>query len=118
MLKNYLFNLEFYPNEIRLGNKTQLKREVWVIISYALLSFGVLFGSAINFPSSISLNIEMINVQTIISSFIVGLALFPICMRKINHLLPTPNIIHVLTSFSFGFFSNKILDKVINSFLG
>ena len=97
----YFSNLEFLPDEIELG--VSKRRRWWTIAGYFIFCLGIFARQLIPYPRVI---VDYTNLRwpVLFASFIIGLALFPPLMRRLNKRRRNPGGEHLVTAFSVGFF--------------
>ena len=104
-LKKYFLDLDFYPDRVELGPHLQSVRALWTLSAYLLLSFGVFSKQCVRFtPPPAKFGWANVELQVLVASLVIGLALFPLWMKWLNKKRRKPNWEHVLWAFSFGFF--------------
>jgi hypothetical protein len=134
-MRLYFTDLNFYTRTT-FGIGEQSKRRLWLFACYLAFALGVFCRQLVdmaNFPS-VRLNSNSLDFSTFTASFIVGLAIFPFFVRHMRKLadylsdsnkegIPAAegensnaapwNLLHVLTSFTTGFFVNLAYDKLV-----
>lgn len=135
----YFTDLSFYTRST-LGVSEAAKRQLWLVACYIAFGLGVFCRQVVNLTKFPSVDIEPANLRwsAFAASFIVGLAIFPLLVRYVRRLAdyvsdrennsaqssdsegaperePSQgwNMIHVLTSFTTGFFVNLVYEKVL-----
>jgi hypothetical protein len=131
----YFTDLSFYTRST-LGVNEASKRQLWLIACYLAFGAGVFCRQIVvlsNFPS-VNIEASRLTPSVFAGSFIVGLAIFPLVVRQVRRLADYVsdegsndarnkprkklnrgrwNMIHVLTSFTTGFFVNLAYEKVL-----
>jgi hypothetical protein len=108
----YFTNLDFLWDQYTYGPSAQTKRRILTALSYVLLSLGLFTRQITNFPE-VEMRSEKIHWSVLIASFLIGLALFPPIMRRLNRSRRKPSWEHALTAFSIGFFVDLSSDKLV-----
>jgi hypothetical protein len=114
----YFSNLEYLWDEYTFGPNLQTKRNLLTVFSYLLLSLGLFSRQITGYPS-VEMRPEKVKWSILIASFLIGLALFPPIMRRLNLKRRKPSWEHALVAFSIGFFidlsSNTVIIPLWNS---
>ena len=108
----YFGNLEFLWDEYTLGPGLQNRRHLLTALSYVLLSLGLFSRQITAFPS-VDLRLERFQWSVLAASLIIGLAVFPPVMRRLNHSRRKPSVEHAIAAFSLGFFIDLSSSKVL-----
>lgn len=107
----YFKDLGFFSEEAELGKRK--KKALLVIGVYITLALGIFTRQISAFPT-VDLRIENLRGSVLIASVILALAIAPPLMRWISRRHKgQPNWEHVAWSFTYGFFSNLLMDKII-----
>jgi hypothetical protein len=139
-LRLYFTDLSFYTRST-LGPGEATKRHVWLVICYLSFALGVFCRQIVDLSKlpSVELDRARLRPSVLGGSLIVGLAVFPLVVRLVRRLAdyvsgeekraarrrsgkaarggePSRggwNLIHVLTSFTTGFFVNLAYEQVL-----
>jgi len=111
----YFTDLGFLWTETKYGTgpgSVQSKRTQLTIAAYVFFSLG-LFGRQITAFPKVIIAFENISWSVAIASFVIGSAVFPLVMNRLNKARPRPSFEHVLTAFSMGFFVDLSNEKLL-----
>lgn len=110
---NKFFDLGFYPERadrklpLQLGGSPKTKPPwsnlSWQIGAWLLVALGIFARQGMQFPP-IAWKITQLTWGAFLGSVIIGLAVFPWFMRRVNKKRPRPGLEHVALPFAFGFF--------------
>lgn len=93
--------------------KPKWSKNAQTLVMYVLLASGIFARQITAFPM-VNLNLENLQRNVLIASFIIGLALFPAVFRWISRRRRELDWMHVLTAFSIGFFVD-LSSQLINN---
>jgi hypothetical protein len=111
----YFTDLGFLWTKTNYGSgrgSVQSKRTELTIAAYIFFSLG-LFGRQITAFPKVRIAFENINWSVAIASFVIGLAVFPLVMNRLNKARPRPSFEHMLIAFSMGFFVDLSNEKLL-----
>jgi hypothetical protein len=114
---NFLFNLNFYPDQITFGPGLQRKRLYWTVCSYILLVLGILARQCVSLSSTpLTFSVSNLRAPVALASAVLATALFPPFTRWFNKRIRKPSWPQVLWAFTFGYFvdlSSKVVAGLI-----
>jgi hypothetical protein len=111
----YFTDLGFLWTETTYGGgagSVQERRTRLTIIAYVLFVLG-LFGRQITAFPQVRMAWENINWSVAIASLVIGSAVFPLVMNRLNKARPRPSFEHALVAFSMGFFVDLSNQKIL-----
>jgi hypothetical protein len=111
----YFTDLGFLWTETKYGSgrgSVQSKRTQLTIAAYVFFSLG-LFGRQVTAFPNVRIAPEYINWSVAVASFVIGLAVFPLVMNRLNKARPRPSFEHALIAFSMGFFIDLSNEKLL-----
>ncbi len=121
-LTSYFSDLSIVQSPLTFGPGRTARKNFWTIACYLSFIIGIFARQITQFPK-VQMNLGNINIPIIVASVIIGLAFFPFIVRLIiklaknlesfrNNSSESLNMIHVLCSFSWGFFIDLIIGKM------